>query len=177
MPMALVRVITDPRDHRAQLASLGEAPRDPQAAAERRDRTVADLRLTRERLEHALSGVTGFASLRNDQWSIVHVLGHLAGGSGGHFQPVYDIVLHGVTELQPFVTRDQRLQDATEVAFGELDGCIEFALRLTPQQLMLHASMDGRETSVIQFIECAAQHFRQHVDQIESLCPQPTVDQ
>jgi hypothetical protein len=161
---------TKPDEHERALdaAALPAAPTRDETLA-RRDAAVTRLRAAREDLASEISGVGAIESLRDDRWSIMHVLGHLGGDGGGHFAPVYDIVERGVRELPPFDTRDGRFADAIQTALGEIDRAIAFATALSVDQLLLHARRRDRDHYVVGFVEAAADHVEAHVRQLRAI--------
>jgi hypothetical protein len=165
-----LRMRTVPAEHERALdvAALPAAPTRDEALA-RRDAAIARLRGAREHLAAEIGGVSAIESLRDDHWSIMHVLGHLGGDGGGHFAPVYDIVERGVRELPPFETRDGRFAEAIETALGEVDRTIEFAAGLSPEQLVLRARRRGRDHYVLGFVEASADHIEAHVAQLRAI--------
>src|SRR5262245_32942931 len=163
----LVKMRHDPTEHSRQLnAALPEAIPDPRTIAARRDAALARMRGAREAIASEIATVKGIEALRDDAWSTMHVLAHLAGDGGGHFTPAYDMLLRGVTELEPYETRDERFANATRGALERIDGAIAFTAALTPEQLSRSARKDGYDRYVVTYVEREADHFEAHLAQL-----------
>ncbi len=161
---------TVPDQHERELARAALAvPPTPAEAGRRRDAAVERLRAAREALATEVGGVSAIEALRDDRWSVMHVLTHLGADGGGHFGPVYDMLEHGVRELEPYETREERFAAATEAALEVIDGDIAFAAGLAEEQLLLHARKPDGEHYVVGYVEAAAEHLEAHVAQLRRI--------
>lgn len=160
---------TSPREHDLQLAAAVLGTLDPALVEHRREEAVQRMRAAREALKIEISGVEPIEALRDDQWSIIHVLTHLGADGGGHFSPVYDMLQRGVRELDPYEKRQERFRSARLAAFEEMDDAIAFSSGLEKDQLAMHARKGGREHYVIEFLEATAAHFEDHLVQLRSI--------
>jgi hypothetical protein len=170
MRRELVRMNTVPAEHDRDLAraALRPAPSGDEAVR-RRDDAVRRMRAAREALASEIAGVAAIEALRDDQWSIVHVLAHLGADGGGHFSPVYDMLERGMRELPAFETRDERFTAAIESALERIDEDIAFAVGLGADQLLLRAPKQGADHYVLGYVEAAAEHVEAHVAQLRGI--------
>jgi hypothetical protein len=166
MRRELVRLTTVPAEHERELAEARAAARAPAVAAGRRDDAVRRMRGARVALSSEIAGVAAIEALRDDQWSIVHVLNHLGADGGGHFSPVYDMLDRGLRELPAYETRDERFAAATEAALSRIDADIAFAAGLSADQLTMRARKGEAEHDVIGYVEAAAAHLEAHLAQL-----------
>lgn len=169
MRRELVKVTIVPAEDERQIGAAAVSPPEPADALRRRDEALRRMRDARSRLAEAVAGIAGIEALRDDQWSIVHILKHLGADGGGHFSPVYDMIDQGQRELEPYETRDERYANAVEAALREVDEAIAFAEGLSAEQLLMHAARDGREHYVIGFVEAAAAHLDEHLEQLHAI--------
>jgi hypothetical protein len=163
----LVKIRHDPGGHAREVnAGTPEPVPDPATVVARRDAALARMREARAAIAAEIATVAGIEALRDDAWSVMHVLAHLAGDGGGHFTPAYDMLLRGVRELEAPENREERYAAASNGALRRLDDSIAFAARLSGEQLMKSARKDGRERYVIGYVEREADHFEDHLMQL-----------
>ena len=157
--------MTDPVQHELQLRPSAVAG-EPGA---RRAAALSLLRASREAFAAEAGAINGIEALRDDQWSVMHVLKHLGADGGGHFAPVYEMVRSGRTELDPYENRDDRLHHAVTGALEEIDATIAFTAGLTAGQLARTARRGDVTVGVIGAVEAAAAHLEEHLVQLRAI--------
>lgn len=168
----LVRIVVDPEGKERRIIDQAAIHQGGDAAEldERRSRAVERFREARDGLIAALEGIPMSQIYKGDEWSVMHVLWHMAdAGSVGHLRPAFDIVDRGITELDPHVGREVKYREAVEAALADIDACIAFCERVTPAQLAMTGRRNNKTVYVIGLVEQTAEHFIDHVEHITQL--------